>query len=909
MVQIAIIIATMLAVARAECPNACSSHGRCGAYDACICYRNWGSNDCSERICQFGRAHVDTPLGDLDASGGALTNGASGNLDKDAYLVAEGSDMYPYGTYEKYPRMEDSDNNVLSNTAHDYRECSNKGICDRSSGTCECFPGYEGSACQRASCPSSSNGVCSGHGTCKTIQELSLQDHGNVYRQWDEDVTMGCDCDAGYTGPDCSSRECKYGADPLYYDDWQNVRYANFTLDFFLTDADSMIYGNYSIIFTDRHGEDWQTDPIDINAGCVSIQYALESLPNNVIPRNSVKCERSLLDQHTKAGSSATGHEANSGPLSADSSLDGQVLAQDGQINDPAMKIAARYIIAFPGNPGKIPPLKINKYLDGNRPTLFTTEGADGSGAVSKTLGWHIFPNGYIGEDVDYVNDECEGVLVFLKEAADNKQGYLETQSKEQDKLLKKCLGDSNGHDTDNTDVYDWDWGTWTNPHLIKLVDATQDAYVEYLRADGSSYKVKVTDGTNYYTDDFGADYPISRLCTIGQLMGPASSLNLDGMRSELVTSKGGDSYDSYADYMQNDASDGLGFLGIWGHCKALDPPGFYAVLYFDDCSDDGITSKTSGTTSGSTITCDAAKPWRLITNPGYHYSDTTKFHVYTTKGTLQQVSQHAQIHTVRDTMSPAERIAAYHSNEVFMNNITAVSTNAVSYGLDGEMDCERTGSAMGKDGNGALDCIEKGDMVMFLNLGTKSESSSDCVASTSPSKGGVTWVANDLLSCKYEPSLGSFYSNPASPNIYTVQKIGLEPLSLSNMDRGPSDAQSYADTLYEVDINNNNAPKSFDSYRRRIVLDYGMNANYQYSQGDPIQQVTGQSGTAADMTNSGASVFKFYPPTLATTGSTGRHYVAECSNRGICDSDTGLCECFAGYSGDNCGTVSALVA
>merc|ERR1711998_808422 len=96
---------------------------------------------------------------------------------------------------------EDSDHTVLAQTAHDYRECSNKGLCDRSSGTCECFPGYEGSACQRASCPSSSNGVCSGHGTCKSIQELSLEDHGNVYRLWDEDVTMGCDCDAGYSAP------------------------------------------------------------------------------------------------------------------------------------------------------------------------------------------------------------------------------------------------------------------------------------------------------------------------------------------------------------------------------------------------------------------------------------------------------------------------------------------------------------------------------------------------------------------------------------------------------------------------------------------------------------------------------------------------------------------------------------
>jgi hypothetical protein len=52
-------------------------------------------------------------------------------------------------------------------------------------------------------------------------------------------------------------------------------------------------------------------------------------------------------------------------------------------------------------------------------------------------------------------------------------------------KLFKTCLGDSNGQMDDNVDVYNWDHGdkkssggSFTNPHLIKLVDATQDAQV-----------------------------------------------------------------------------------------------------------------------------------------------------------------------------------------------------------------------------------------------------------------------------------------------------------------------------------------------------------------------------------------------------------------------------------------------
>lgn len=49
-------------LAYSECANGCNGHGKCTSYDMCICNRNWQANDCSERTCQFGSAHVDTPL-------------------------------------------------------------------------------------------------------------------------------------------------------------------------------------------------------------------------------------------------------------------------------------------------------------------------------------------------------------------------------------------------------------------------------------------------------------------------------------------------------------------------------------------------------------------------------------------------------------------------------------------------------------------------------------------------------------------------------------------------------------------------------------------------------------------------------------------------------------------------------
>ena len=128
--------------------------------------------------------------------------------------------------------MADTAGNVLSHTAHDYMECSNKGLCDREKGECECLPGYDGAACQRASCPSNANSItpgsgsddrsniafkifngktafmgravsnaqvnqCSGHGTCMTIEQLAFLDSSNIYDLWDKEASMGCKCDAG----------------------------------------------------------------------------------------------------------------------------------------------------------------------------------------------------------------------------------------------------------------------------------------------------------------------------------------------------------------------------------------------------------------------------------------------------------------------------------------------------------------------------------------------------------------------------------------------------------------------------------------------------------------------------------------------------------------------------------------
>jgi hypothetical protein len=150
-----------------HCENDCSHHGTCEKNINCKCYTNlggdpeWTGADCSIRTCAHDTAWVGPWLG--------------------------------------------------SDGLHSRMECSNKGKCDRKTGMCSCFAGYDGVACQRTACPSN----CYGRGVCLTEMHLARK-AGRVYdKAWDALKQMGCLCDAGYRGPSCEWQECPSGEDPL----------------------------------------------------------------------------------------------------------------------------------------------------------------------------------------------------------------------------------------------------------------------------------------------------------------------------------------------------------------------------------------------------------------------------------------------------------------------------------------------------------------------------------------------------------------------------------------------------------------------------------------------------------------------------------------------------------------------
>jgi hypothetical protein len=251
------LFAAIAAVVFVKCVNDCSFHGECNAKNQCECHRNFFGPDCSQRLCPAGRAFIDSAVGDLNGD-----NSVGVDL-----VYVEGRAAKPISevfSYQYGSARDSYDVTAAWNEAHFYQECSSKGICDTSTGECDCFPGYEGSGCARKSCEND----CSGHGACKNYA-------GTTYNMWDKDSTLYCDCDAGYTGPGCEQRHCPAGVDPVQasnMDVSRMYRIAFRTLsqgdgDFDGTTFYKAPYGavKWTITLTDEFGDEWTTPLLTTN--------------------------------------------------------------------------------------------------------------------------------------------------------------------------------------------------------------------------------------------------------------------------------------------------------------------------------------------------------------------------------------------------------------------------------------------------------------------------------------------------------------------------------------------------------------------------------------------------------------------------------------------------------------------
>lgn len=160
------IVIGLMPMILAYCPNECSNKGSCGDYDICTCINDndgnpaWTGPDCSLRTCPRATAWIGDVAG--------------------------------------------------ANNMHPMVECSNKGECERGSGRCLCYKGFEGSACERSVCPKS----CQANGVCFSQGDLADEAGRDYSIPWDAYKMYGCVCDIGFRGIDCSWLECPSGLDP-----------------------------------------------------------------------------------------------------------------------------------------------------------------------------------------------------------------------------------------------------------------------------------------------------------------------------------------------------------------------------------------------------------------------------------------------------------------------------------------------------------------------------------------------------------------------------------------------------------------------------------------------------------------------------------------------------------------------
>jgi len=213
------------------------------------------------------------------------------------------------------------------------------------------------------------------------------------------------------------------------------------------------------------------------------------------------------------------------------------------------------------------------------------------------------------------------------------------------------------------------------------------------------------------------------------------------------------------------------------------------------------------------------------------------------------------EIYTTKGTLAltsnASQAVFSFASRTIYMTNATYdTMTNNL---FDGDVSCE-----LGDNNQGKMQyvhhCLNKTDLFTVLS-----------------------WTAQAW--------------NPPYINLYTAERLYTQPYQHLTTDRSTTGQGLVHPTPVANPSTDHASPLGELHYlTHMITTDIGTNwgATSQYDQDLSQRPVFG--------------IYKFFPAEASTY-----NYVNECSNRGICQRDTGLCSCFPGYTNDDCSVQNSL--
>jgi len=310
---------------------------------------------------------------------------------------------------------------------------------------------------------------------------------------------------------------------------------------------------------------------------------------------------------------------------------------------------------------------------------------------------------------------------------------------------------------------------------------------------------------------------------------------------------------------------------------------GYYAAVYFDEST---TTTWVDPACPMATAGKQCEGSFRLVnaleqqnSNLDANGYGTDDYDVYTTQGTLALTSNYSQavfglatnnIYTVAP-----EYDFGYDDNVDDTTGTPAVVTNHVThhqkFPYDGDISCEIGQHNQYKE-KYIFHCLNKTDIFTVLNWGAPA-------------------------------------SNPRHINLYTATRIYTAPADWSVGDRGANGDSGASHTRGNSFIEDANAEFNEGNTNFRTPT----NARRLHGHdNDALTYMTHVVNTdistnwAAQSTDDHEGypfwIYKFFPARESTY-----NYVGECSNRGLCNRDSGVCACFPGYTNDDCSQQNAL--